>query len=362
MKTIISGWGDIYIGSVSDGLKDVIDRLAPSMVVIVADENTARYCIPYIQQHLEVSQLMILPPGEGSKSLESCKRIWSDLISGGADRSALVLNVGGGMICDLGGFAAACYQRGVRFAHIPSSLLAMADAAIGGKTGIDFQHYKNYLGRIEAPSFIWIDPGFLPTLPEAEFRNGWAEIVKHAIIGDHSLWDMLDQLQDVTHPAWEGILEMNLAVKLSVIETDPYEKGLRKTLNFGHTIGHAVESFFLQLGKPVPHGGAVMTGMLVESTIANTLGQLAEEEFLLITGLILRLLGSSEVPLPPADQLIPWIQRDKKKSNGRTGFSLPERIGSCRWDIPVGDEVIADSISRVLTQGLVPSYRLESGS
>jgi 3-dehydroquinate synthase len=266
------------------------------------------------------------------------------------------------MICDIGGFAASCFQRGIRFAHVPTSLLAMADAAIGGKSGVNFEGYKNYIGQIEAPIFTWIDPSFLATLPKIEMINGFAEIIKHAIIASPPLWELISKYEDLESVDWTSILTENTPVKQKITDADPDEKGLRKILNFGHTIGHALESFFMPNDHPMSHGQAVTLGMLAESRIANQMGLLNEADFIRITSLISRLLSPSPVPLPPMDAFRGWLAGDKKKVSGQVGYSLPEGIGSCRWNMIVEDQYLQESMNWLTTHLKTYSGRLSMES
>jgi len=350
MKEFRSPAGDIYLGSIADGLRDVIHSFDASSLILIADDHTAAYCVPLLNEFTGSAPLITIPSGESNKTLESAQQIWSALLNAGVDRSSLVLNVGGGMITDLGGFAASCFQRGIRFGHIPTSLLAMADAAIGGKTGVNFHGYKNYLGRFEIPAFIWIDPTFLKTLPQNERRDGLTEVIKHAIISGGPLWDLMAKARDANDIDWLTVLELNTPVKQKIVETDPYEKGVRKTLNFGHTIGHALESYYMQSGQDISHGKAVALGMLAEARIASQTNLLGNEDFQAIIGLIERLLSPFELTLPPAGQLDHWLSGDKKKSKGRIGYSLPERIGLCRWDLAVEQEIVEESLNWLSTQ------------
>lgn len=344
MKSYLSSTGHIYLAYSGTGLPELIAAVNPDRVYILADENTSRYCVPILSKILDFSEVIIIPAGEKYKNVDSCRSIWSSLIRYNATRESLLINVGGGMICDIGGFSASCYQRGIRYVQMPTSVLAMADAALGGKTGIDYEDLKNYIGLIGVPSFVWIDPVFLQTLPHQEKISGLTEIVKHAIVGSSELWDMLKNVPAVDSINWEDILEKNLPVKLNVVEADPYEKGLRKILNFGHTVGHALESYFLDQSMRVSHGQCVATGMLVEAKIANSMGLLNNEDFISIERMVNRLLDPVRNSLPTFEALIRWIRMDKKKKGETVGFSLPDRIGSCGWDIPVNDGMIADSL------------------
>lgn len=350
MTTYTSSLGNLYLGPVRHGLKELIFSLQPSAITILADDYTARLCLPLLGDLAETCHQVTIVPGETHKTLDSCAHIWSMWTKAGLDRSALAIHVGGGMICDLGGFAASCYQRGIRFGHIPTSLLAMADASIGGKTGVNFEGFKNYIGRFENPTFIWVDPAFLATLPEQGILDGMTEIVKHAIIGSRALWEFISGLDDLAHVSWTDLLSLNMPVKLEIAGADPKEKGIRKTLNFGHTIGHALESYYLDTATPLSHGQAVTLGILAESRIAFKAGLLSKQDFQTIIGLVMRLLRPCEVTLPPLEDLRQWLKGDKKKTDGRVGFSLPDTIGSCRWDIHVDDSEIRESLNWLQTQ------------
>ncbi len=355
MKIYSSSLGNIHSGLIANGLPEILEDLKPSAVFIIADENTAQLCVPKLGADYPV---ITLPAGEHHKNLSSCQVIWSSLITHGADRNSVVLNVGGGMICDLGGFAASCYQRGIRFGHIPTTVLSIADAALGGKTGIDYEGLKNYIGLIQVPAFIWVDETFLNTLPRLEKISGLAEIVKHAIIGSEDLWDTLSETDSVDDIPWEAVFRKNFPVKLNIVEADLTEKGLRKVLNFGHTVGHALESYYLKSDHPLTHGQCVTLGMLMESKISNMLGLLNNEDFETIVTRIDVLLDPVRISLPTFELLNTWLNLDKKKSGARIGFSLPDRIGSCKWNIPVEDQVIKDCLSW-LSQAMDVPVRFE---
>jgi 3-dehydroquinate synthase len=345
MKTIPSRTGAIHIGDIADGLDRQLDALRPSGVLLLADENTARHCLPRLGPAFHDFPICVLPPGEAHKTLDSCQRVWGAMVAHRLDRESVLVNLGGGMITDLGGFAAACYQRGIRFVHIPTSLLGMADAAIGGKTGVDFMGFKNYIGAFRAPEWIWIDPGFLRTLPEAEMRNGLAECVKHAIIGSAALWQRLAVECPVPDGQWTDLLADNAQVKCRIVDEDPEEQGLRKALNFGHTIGHALESHFLDKPRPLSHGEAVALGMLAESCMAHQKGLLGEDDFSVITEIIDWWLTPVRTVIPTFAALEPWLLGDKKKRAGRVGFSLPDRIGHCLTAIPATDDEIKQALA-----------------
>ena len=333
MKSYTSPFGPIYQEESFEQLASRLAALSYSTAFIIADSNTASHCVPLLDDFISNYYIKVITHGEQNKTMHQCGITWSYLIENGADRKSIILNVGGGMICDFGGFVASCYQRGIRFINIPTSLLAMTDAAIGGKTGVDFQGYKNYVGVFNSPEFVWINTSFLKTLPEEEIKNGLTEIVKHAIIGSVELWQTLEKIQDIQNIDWNELLELSIPVKLNIIQHDPYEKGMRKVLNFGHTIGHALESYFLTKDTPLSHGQAVALGMLAESKIALNASHISSTDFEKINTLIFRLLEPPQIELPSFEELKPWMMRDKKNVSQDLSFSLPRGIGACQWGL-----------------------------
>ena len=245
-----------------------------SQIFIVTDDNIREHSLPLLWQKTGLSPkipLVIVPTGELHKTLATCEYIWQAMFAARLDRKALVVNLGGGVIGDMGGFCAATFKRGVDFIQIPTTLLAMTDAAIGGKLGIDFQGIKNAVGVFRNPAAVFVDPAFLHTLPARELRSGFAEVVKHALIGAPGLWETIRAMQanqltpDSTD--WHDLLCASIAVKVRVVTEDPLEKGLRALLNYGHTIGHAIESYFLHTEHPLTHGEAVAIGMICEGPL-----------------------------------------------------------------------------------------------
>ena len=333
MKSFASAFGPVYLEEAFAELARRLHVNSPSSVFILCDSNTAQYCIPLLSNVISNQGIITIPAGEKYKNIDTSCAIWKRLIHLGADRKSILLNLGGGMVTDIGGFAASCFQRGIRFVHVPTSLLAMTDAAIGGKLGVDFEGNKNYIGLFKAPEFTWINTTFLKTLPRQELLSGLTEIVKHAIIGNKKLWDVVAEIDSVENVKWDEIMLMSIEVKLMIIQEDPLEKGMRKTLNFGHTIGHALESHFLETETPLSHGQAITLGMLAESRMAVEAGLLHKDDFQKIIDLILRLLEPLEVAIPSYSKLKPWLERDKKGTSGQVHFSLPVEIGTCRWDI-----------------------------
>ena len=225
-----------------------------SKVAILVDENTKRDCLFKLPQ-IENALIIEIKSGEEYKNISTCNFIWEQLTINNFDRNALLINLGGGVIGDIGGFCAATYKRGLKFIHIPTTLLSMVDASVGGKVGIDFKGFKNQIGIFNNPNAVLIYPKFLETLDENELKSGFAEVVKHALILDDSLWLKLKNTP-FTDLDWEYIIYTSVQIKNKIVLADPFEKGERKKLNFGHTFGHAIESYYLEKGTPISHGEA----------------------------------------------------------------------------------------------------------
>ena len=246
MKEIKADNYSVWIGENSISKLDVSQY---SKIGILVDENTKEFCLPLLSE-IKKSVIIEIKSGEENKNIDSCNLIWEALTKNCFDRNSLLINLGGGVIGDMGGFCASTYKRGIEFIQIPTSLLAMVDASVGGKLGVDFNGLKNQVGLFSNPKSVIINPKFLETLPEDELRSGFAEVVKHALIVDKNLWNHLknNPFQDLY---WEEIIESSVQIKNKIVMSDPKEKGERKKLNFGHTFGHAIESYYLECGRQV---------------------------------------------------------------------------------------------------------------
>lgn len=306
-----------------------------SQILLLGDDNTLRDCLPVLLAKIPDLKTRIHPvailPGETHKNLATCARLWQAMLDASLDRKALVINLGGGVIGDMGGFCAATWKRGVDFVQMPTTLLSMTDAAIGGKLGIDFQGIKNTIGVFRNPVAVFADPDFLPTLPARELRSGFAEVIKHALIGDPDLCLRIGQINDLkvlNNREWLDILCASIAVKVRVVEEDPFEKGLRMVLNYGHTIGHAVESFFLETSDPLTHGEAIALGMLAESYIAYGPGSRLDA----ICRLIGRFFPHQPIEQVPASELWRLMLQDKKNAGNTVRMAVP---GSAPYEMQV---------------------------
>lgn len=323
-----------------EGLRTWLEDRDPDGVFVLTDTHTARACLPVLDQRLGRDRAVLtIPAGEKGKTVETASLLWQALANAGAGRGSVLLNLGGGVVTDLGGFVASTYMRGISFVHIPTSLLAQVDAAIGGKNGIDVGHVKNLAGIFREPDVLLIDPIFLETLPQQEWHNGLAEVAKHALIADPDLWRALEGLE---HPRdiSQRLLSAAVAVKRMIVAEDPGESGLRKVLNFGHTVGHALESMALAFGQEWPHGEAVAAGMQVEAWLSKKLCGLPAAEEARIRIFLQRFFPDRPVPDP--ESCLSYIRKDKKNRGGVIRMALLQSIGKA---IPVvevpGDLVLA---------------------
>jgi 3-dehydroquinate synthase len=299
-----------------------------SQFAILVDENTRNLCLPlFIKQVPSLKKAIVIEikSGEENKDISTCIFIWEQLTKNNFERNALLINLGGGVIGDIGGFCASTYKRGIDFVQIPTTLLAMVDASVGGKLGIDFDGLKNQVGLFVNPKIVIINPEFLKTLDKNQLVFGFSEVVKHALIADKEFWNtILETPFDKLN--WNYIIEKSVQIKNNIVLNDPREKGERKKLNFGHTFGHAIESYYLQKGTPVFHGQAIALGMLLESKMSD----LTEIEKGEITEFI---LSNFTLPYNPAkNKLIQFLLNDKKNKAGKINFSLLEGIGNCSID------------------------------
>lgn len=317
-------------------------------VFILCDRITKRKCLPLIHSHLPKGYfLLTVPEGETHKTLDTCQLIWQFLTRHKADRKALLINLGGGVLGDLGGFAASVYKRGIDFIQIPTTLLAMVDASLGGKTGVDFMGYKNHLGTICQPVETWIFPAFLKSLSEEELQSGFAEIVKHHLISDGAGWQKLRKT-DWEHLDWTPLIQHSLDIKKEIVVQDPIEKGVRKKLNAGHTIGHALESLFLHTQAPIRHGFAVAAGLVIESYLAYEKGMLSETELGQIEEFIFSVFGKLSFSKGDFKKILAHSKQDKKNQDGRINFSLVGPIGQCQTDVFCTEEEIKRALSYYL--------------
>ncbi len=338
---------EIHFGNWS-ALNHLLDHQNYSAITVLVDDNTEKNCLPIFKDSVRIDDFHIIciPPGELHKNINLCNKIWEEMSALGMDRHSLLINLGGGVIGDMGGFCASCYMRGIDFVQIPTSLLSMTDSSVGGKLGVDFKDLKNLIGLFGDPKMVLIEDRFLSTLPFGELKSGFAESLKHALINDDDFWEKLIKLDLSDYKAWNSLIKHSVSIKLGVVKEDPHEIGLRKILNFGHTIGHAVESLKLQEGNPLKHGEAVALGMIIESFLAEAKGQLKKEDCLRIEAGIDQFFERVEIRPEHFDTIVNRMKSDKKNHSGTIRAALVNRIGQCEYDIEIHPTEIKSALQR----------------
>ena len=313
-----------------------------SQIGVLVDENTYAYCYLPIKKLLPFHHLIQIQSGEKNKNIITCQYIWQKLAENNFDRKAILLNLGGGVIGDIGGFCATTYKRGIAFMHIPTTLLSQVDASIGGKLGINFLDLKNYIGIFQEPYRVLIDSTFLESLPEKEMYSGFAEIIKYSLIADVYFWEEILNYSFKRRIA-EFIMR-SIAIKHRIITQDVYEKYLRKILNFGHTIGHAIESSFFKSDISVLHGEAIGMGMICESFLSHKKKNLSEKQMDQIVNYLLRIYGKIELFEVDFEKIQYFMIRDKKNEKEVMYFSLLSEIGKCHPNYPVTWKEVMESL------------------
>ena len=319
-----------------------------SKLFILVDETTNEFCLPKLLPLFEVDipiEIIEIEAGEEMKNISTCVEIWSILADLGADRKSAILNLGGGVITDLGGFVASTFKRGIDFINIPTTLLGMVDAAIGGKNGVDLGTLKNQIGVINAPKLVVIDTDYLETLPQNQMKSGLAEMLKHGLIYDKKYWNQFKDLQDLNFDDLDQLIHRSVEIKNEIVCQDPTENGIRKALNFGHTLGHAIESHFLETEKPLLHGEAIAIGMILESYISKEKKLITEEEYIEIKSTLLAIFEKQFFTQNDIDSIVNLLIHDKKNEYGKVQFALIENIGTIILNQYTDNEVIINGFA-----------------
>lgn len=322
-----------------------IEELEYSKVFLFVDEITQTLCLPVFYDRIGLNrnwEIIQIPSGEGHKNISSCVLAWEQLSNKGADRNSLIINLGGGMITDLGGFVASTYKRGITFINIPTTLLAMVDASIGGKNGIDFGYIKNQIGTINLPKIVVVESLFLETLPNRQLMSGMAEMIKHGLIYNDTAWDKI-RLSDVLNSSeFEDLLWESIRIKQEIVLKDPMEINLRKTLNFGHTLGHAIESNCLSEAnrKTLLHGEAIGIGIILAAYISSELLGFPKEKLKQVSEKVLSIFPKEKFSQTEIDKILNLLIFDKKNRNGKVLFVLLKDIGNPEMDCIVPNELI----------------------
>ena len=347
MKLIETNYNTIEIGELEkSSFSNFLKLYNDHRLIIIVDENTHDCSLDYLLTsfiELERAEIILLPVGEQNKVMEVCYQVWQAFSEYGFTRKDLVINLGGGIVTDMGGFIASIFKRGMDYINIPTTLLGMVDASIGGKTGIDLDNFKNQLGTFYHPRKIYIDTKFLETLPEEEIFNGYAEMLKHALIRDKNLWNKIKTIHSEEQLIQTEIIHASVNIKTEIIDLDPKEGGLRKILNFGHTIGHAIESYFLDK-NPISHGHAVALGMCAEAFISWKQNKISKDEFKEIETTITSSFPMINLEAEDVKKVIEFTHQDKKNESGKILCSLLNGIGDCYYNTIIDEKEIGDAL------------------
>jgi 3-dehydroquinate synthase len=349
MKEInTNGYDVIFNNEGYNELNKIISENNYSTLFIIVDSNTNEVCLPKLLPLIETEsriEIIEFDAGEINKNIETCIQIWNVLTELGADRKSLIVNLGGGVVTDLGGFVASTFKRGIDFINIPTTLLSMVDASIGGKTGIDLGNIKNQIGVINNPKLVVIDSDFLETLPQIEMRSGLAEILKHGLICDKIYWKQFLDLSSLNIEDIDTIIFDSIKIKNEIVMQDPMELGIRKALNFGHTLGHAIESYFMEnpTKKSLLHGEAIAIGMVLESYISMKKNLISKVEYLEVKTTIKSIFEEVDFDKNDIQSIVDLLIHDKKNENGVIKFVLLDGIGNFTINQNVESEVIISS-------------------
>lgn len=349
MKEIIKEKGSVYCNSKSWAYLDLkIKELNPSKVFILVDTNTKIDCLPIFinkKSFDNTFEVLEIPDGEINKNINTCSLLWESLSNKDADRNSLIINLGGGVVTDLGGFVASTFKRGICFINIPTTLLSMVDASVGGKNGVDLGLLKNQIGIINNPEMVLIDINFLKTLPDNQITSGYAEMLKHGLIHSEKYWNEVKMFNQFNFDKIEDLIWDSVLIKNDVITKDPLEKNIRKTLNYGHTLGHAIESYSLDQNNfpHTLHGEAIAIGMILSSYISHRQLSFPERVLADISHHIIKKFNKMTFKTKDIEAIIQLLIFDKKNYNGKVLFVLLNDIGNYKLDCEVSNLLIQEA-------------------
>lgn len=346
-KNIFTGTGSLK------SLAKFLSANSFSQTFVLVDENTVKHCYPVVKKLLPKHSVIQIKSGEENKTLATCQTIWNKLTGANADRQTLLINLGGGVISDLGGFAAGCYKRGIKFINIPTTLLAMVDASVGAKTGVDLNGFKNQIGLFKEPEAVFVHTGFLKTLSDRELSAGFAEVIKHYLIADKKAFNEISKLffpkkgkpYSIRMMDLDALVQKNIAIKAKIVAKDKFETGERKALNFGHTIGHAMETYFLNKGTKILHGEAVAIGILCEGMISRKSGLMSRDDYFSVMLIASRIFPDLPFLLKQSiPAILKLMKQDKKNASGKTLFTLLNQTGKFSINNSVPENIIIEAL------------------
>ena len=350
-KIIDYNFCPVYFGSIKEsGLTKLISsKYSNSRIIILVDQNTHDNCLDYLLDScslLQTADVVLMPVGEENKVIEVFYQVQQVLSDFHINRKGLIINLGGGVVTDMGGFISSVYKRGIDFIHIPTTLLGIVDASIGGKTGINIGPYKNQIGTFNHPVSIFMDSSFVKSLPKNEIMNGYAEMLKHALVMDRDYWNRIKNISSDEELIKSDTLIKSINIKTNVIDKDPKEGGLRKILNFGHTFGHAIEGFFIDK-KKLSHGHCVALGICAESYLSMRRNYLSKKEYLEIENVIKRAFAFLSFDENAIKNIFELMKQDKKNNTEEVSCCLLEKIGVCIYDQKISQGEIMDALYHI---------------
>jgi len=330
-------------------LESLLENFNAEKIFLLTDESSYKYCFPRVSHinKISVDRTIIIKSGDNNKNIMTAVEVWKALSSKGADRKSILINLGGGMPTDLGGFAASTFKRGMKFINIPTTLLSMVDASVGGKTGINFEGFKNEIGVFNIAHAVLIDTSFLDTLDKENIKSGFAEMIKHTLIYSDESWTQLKSfnLLNLNLEDLKTLVADSISIKEHFVQADPTEMGIRKALNFGHTIGHAIESFALKSGKPLLHGYAVAYGMIAELYLSGKKLGFDAKQIDKISHTISQIYGAYMIDEKHDETLYELTLHDKKNEGGRINFTLLEAPGKVKIDVDCSKDDIKAALA-----------------
>ncbi len=345
MESIVSATSVVHFDKEAyKALNSHLANSSYSRIFVLVDENTHLHCLPLFLPQVETEveiEIIEIESGEIHKNIHTCTQVWEALSELGADRKSLMVNLGGGVITDLGGFVACAFKRGIDFINVPTTLLSMVDASVGGKTGVDLGPLKNQIGIIEQPEMVMVIPDFLHTLEKRQLLSGFAEMLKHGLIQNEDYWNALKEL--TTFDSLDKHIHTSVTIKNEVVKEDPREHGIRKILNFGHTLGHAIESYFLESKQhdSLLHGEAISVGMVLEAYLSNRLTGLPDSQLEDIKNTFLERYRKVEFSNSDIEAILNLLKFDKKNSHGNINFVLLNSIGDPAIDCAIPEELFS---------------------
>lgn len=337
----------VFSNNITEELEKIIGSIQHNKLFFLTDENSVKFALPLISENIrKKANTITIPSGDANKNLETLSFVWSELQARGATRNSLMVNLGGGVVTDLGGFAAATFKRGLKFVNVPTTLLSAVDAAVGGKTGINFNGLKNEIGAFREADAVLIATAFLKTLPEKEVKSGYAEMLKHGLLSSYKSYRKLIEfnISELSEDRLLTLLEESVGVKRKIVEQDPFEKGLRKALNLGHTAGHAFESLALKKGEPIPHGYAVAWGLVVEMILSKLIKDLDSNILYELADYTYSHYGAFNITCNDYQMLCNIMRHDKKSENGEYNFSLISNPGNVYVDCIISEDDVKTAL------------------